>query len=73
MALHGVPGSSSSGSGVSTYANFAALPGGATDGALAITLDTHSLYVYNSGTSSWQLVTGSNALDLVSYTQFGGF
>lgn len=72
MALHAVPGNSSSGSGVSTYANYAALPGSATDGTLAITLDTHTLYVYNSGTASWQVVSGS-ALDLVSYTQYGGF
>lgn len=74
MALHAVPGGGSSGSGVSTYANYAALPGSATDGTLAVTLDTDSLYVYDSTTSSWKLIANpSSVVDLVSYTQFGGF
>lgn len=74
MSLHAVP-SSGSGSGVGTYANFAALPGSATDGTLAITLDNHSLYVYNSGTGTWDLISGPGQpqADLVEYTQYGGF
>lgn len=70
-----MPGSSS-GSGVETYANFASLPTGQPDGSVAVTLDSHELYIYNSGTSTWTLSSGSggsSGLDLVSYTQYGGF
>lgn len=67
--------SSSSGSGINTYANFASLPSGQPDGSVAVTLDTHQLYIYNEGTATWTLSSGSggsSGLDLVSYTQFGG-
>lgn len=47
----------SGGSGVSTYASFATLPGSAADGTLAVTLDTHDLYVYNAGLPGWELVS----------------
>ena len=68
--------SSSSSGGISAYANFASLPSGQPDGSVAVTLDTHQLYIYNEGTSTWTLSSGSSGssgLDLVSYTQFGGF
>ena len=71
MALHAVPGGSGGGSGVTTYANYAALPGSATDGTLAVTLDTDSLYVFDSATSTWKLI--GPQVDLVSYTQYGAF
>lgn len=44
------------GAGVPTYANFAALPGSAANGSLAVTLDTGFLYEYNAGTPGWQLI-----------------
>lgn len=50
------PVSGGSGNGVPTYANFAALPGTATNGGLAITLDTYDLYVYETGTG-WILLS----------------
>lgn len=60
---------SSSGSGVNTYASFAALPASASDGTLAITLDTHNLYEYNAGTLSWMLIASpSSAIQTVSGT-----
>lgn len=68
--------SSSSGGSIGTYADFASLPSGQPDGAVAITLDNHQLYIYNEGTNTWTLSSGSggsSGLDLVSYTQFGGF
>jgi hypothetical protein len=39
--------------GVPTYANFASLPAIATNGALAITLDTYAIYVYDATTMTW--------------------
>lgn len=51
-----------SGSGsVPTYANFASLPTGVADGSLAVTLDTHTLYIYDSGTMTWSPVTGGGS------------
>jgi hypothetical protein len=47
-------------SGIPTYANAAALPSSAADGTQAVTLDTHTIYVYNAGTSTWQPVSGSS-------------
>ena len=49
------PPQASGGSGVATYANFASLPASATDGTLAVTLDTHSLYVFNGTLNAWVL------------------
>lgn len=66
-----VDGTGVTGGTVTTYANYAALPGSATDGTLAVTLDTNSLYVFDSATSTWKLI--GPQVDLVSYTQFGGF
>lgn len=51
---------SNSTSGVPTYANFAALPASATDGDAAITLDTHSLYVYDATIPGWRLEATGN-------------
>jgi hypothetical protein len=59
------------GTGVTTYASYASLPGSASDGALAITLDTDKLYVFDSATSTWKLI--GPQVDLVSFTQYGGF
>lgn len=57
--------------GVNTYANFAALPATASDGTLAITLDTHLLYEWTgaawiviSGPGAALSVTDSNSVDL---------
>lgn len=44
--------------GVPTYPTFADLPAVANDGALAVTLDTHTLYIYNAGTMTWDPVSG---------------
>jgi hypothetical protein len=57
MSSFRYPAVSGTGSGVSTYANFASLPGSATDGTLAVTLDTHDLYIYNAGLTTWELVS----------------
>jgi hypothetical protein len=51
----------SSGGGITTYANFAAFPATASNGAAAIALDTDNLYIFNSGTSTWKLVAGPAA------------
>lgn len=54
---------STSSSGVPTYANFASLPASSTDGSLAVTLDTDSLYAFNAATATWVLIgTGSNTV-----------
>ena len=42
--------------GVATYANFAAFPAIATNGTLAVALDTGYLYEYNANTPGWQLI-----------------
>lgn len=44
------------------YPNFGALPTSATDGSLAVTLDTKALYVYDAFTTSWQIITGPTAI-----------
>ena len=41
---------------IQVYATFAAFPPLESDGALAIALDTSSLYVFDTGTSSWSLI-----------------
>jgi len=71
VALHASP-SSSSGSGVQAYANFAALPAGQPDGTVAVTLDTNSIYVYDAGTLTWVLSSGASSPDTYAYTYFGG-
>jgi hypothetical protein len=59
MSSYRYPAVSGSGSGVATYANFAALPTSAVDGTLAVTLDTHELYVFNAGIVTWEIVSGA--------------
>ncbi len=50
-----------SGSGVATYANFAAFPASAANGTLALALDTDILYAYNTGSASWVIIGGPGA------------
>lgn len=45
-------------SGIALYATFSAFPATASDGSLALALDTDVLYVYNTGSASW-LAIGS--------------
>jgi hypothetical protein len=47
------PPKGGSGSGITTYANFAALPVSANDGDAAVTLDTDTLYIYNLSSTTW--------------------
>ena len=61
------------GGGLTTYANFAALPASATDGTLAVTLDTDTIYIYNLATTTWVPVAspgsysgGTNAITALS-------
>ncbi len=49
------------GLGITTYANAGTLPALAVDGAVAVTLDTDSLYVFDGTTSTWKLVAGPGA------------
>ena len=51
--------SASSNTGVPTYANVAAFPASPSDGQLAIALDSHLLYEYNSGLLTWQVIGGA--------------
>lgn len=44
---------------IPTYANLAALPATAADGAAAITLDNDRLYIFNLATTTWILAGGS--------------
>lgn len=50
------------GGGVRTYADAASLPASAADGATAVTLDTHSFYIYNLGSLNWILQSGSTGV-----------
>ncbi len=50
------------GSGITTYANFAAFPVSSPDGTVALALDTDILYVFNSGSMSWIIVSGPGAV-----------
>lgn len=54
--------SSRAGSGVQTYANFAAFPASASDGTLALALDTDTLYAYNAGSTSWVAIASPSAV-----------
>lgn len=62
--------SSAGGGAVTVYANFAAFPGSATDGTLAIAADTHILYEYNLGATAWQPIA-SNSLYANAATSIG--
>lgn len=61
MAAYFVYPPNVSGSGIATYANFAAFPASAADGTLALALDTDILYAYNVGLASWVVVGGPGA------------
>lgn len=50
------------GSGITTYANFAAFPASAADGTVALALDTDVLYAYNSNSSSWVVIGGPGSV-----------
>jgi hypothetical protein len=41
------------GNGVQTYSTFSGFPASAPDGSLAVALDTDTLYVFNTGSSTW--------------------
>lgn len=62
MALGSTEVGPAAGGGIKTYANAGALPtSNVKDGATGITLDNHSFYIYNLGTTTWLLqVTGTN-------------
>lgn len=61
-------GGSTSVNGFAKYASAAALPGSATDGDIAITLDTDNLYAFHSGTNSWVIIGGPGVAISVSDT-----
>lgn len=46
---------------IPTYPSFATLPALARSGAVAVTLDTSSLYVFDTGTNTWYPPTGGSA------------
>ena len=50
-----------SGGGIATYANLAAFPAAAADGAVGVALDTHIIYEYNLGITTWQPVASNAA------------
>ena len=60
----------SGGGGCSTYSNQAALPGSATDGTCAVTLDAHTFWLYDLGLTSW-LVVGTGGSTVTSLGAFG--
>jgi hypothetical protein len=48
--------------GIATYANLAAFPPVAADGAAGIALDTDSLYIFNLATNTWKLSGGPSSV-----------
>ena len=59
---------SGDGSAKDPVADFASLPSsGNTDGDLRVALDTHTLYVWNAGTTSWDTVTGSSTNSFTTF------
>lgn len=58
------PTAGGSGSGVQTYANFAAFPVSAADGTLAIALDTDTLYIYNG--AAWQVLASPSSANAIT-------
>ncbi len=56
------------GGGVPTYPTFTDLPAVASNGSLAVTLDTDTLYVYSSGMAAWlPIATPGDALAIGTY------
>ncbi len=60
-------GGSSSGQ-LPKYADFASLPASASDGDVAVVLDTNTIYMYDSGSMTWVAVTAPGAPISVSDT-----
>lgn len=54
--------STGNGAGITAYANFASLPSTATNGEVAVTVDTDTIYVYNLGTLTWLPVASPGAV-----------
>lgn len=50
-----------------TYANFAAFPASATDGSLAVALDTDLLYIYDDASATWKLVGVFGLIKVTTY------
>lgn len=59
------PPSGGGGSGITQYANAAALPVSAANGAIAETLDTHSLYIFSTGSMTWLLVASPTNVNVI--------
>ena len=57
----------SGGSGATIYANFAAFPSSAADGALAVAADTDFLYVFSTSSNSWIQITSGTTTYNVNY------
>lgn len=55
-------GGGGGGAGVSTYASAGALPNPTSDGATAVTLDSHGFYIFNLGSLTWLLQSGSTGV-----------
>lgn len=53
------------GSGVTTYATFADLPTSPADGTLAVTLDTHTVYLWDADSSMWLVVSSPGTIPYV--------
>ena len=49
-------------SGIATYSTFAAFPATASNGALALALDTDVLYAFNTGSNSWVQIAAPGEL-----------
>lgn len=60
----------SGGGGCQTFVNQAALPGSATDGTCAVTLDTDTMWVFNLSGLQW-LVVGTGGSTVTSVGAFG--
>lgn len=52
---------------VPTYATFASLPASANDGSLAITIDTHDLYIFETGTG-WVILSTPGVAPVTTVT-----
>jgi hypothetical protein len=53
---------SAGGSGVQTYADEASLPASAVDGTLAITIDSHTLWVFDSAGGDWVAIANETTV-----------
>lgn len=62
MSTQYISYSSRNGGGVATYPTFSAFPASASDGALAVALDTDTLYVFNLGSATWLALSAPSAV-----------